>query len=106
MSLLLHILILYNFYIISTAFAVTTICSFAIIQLLPTILDVIIPLNVSRPRRLYVRFEFFIDEEKYFHIAIFYTIVSLFVGAATAISIGTSFLTFGYHSCAMLKIAW
>jgi len=36
----------------------------------------------------------------------FYTIFSLSVGAITLISTGASLLTFGHHSCAMLKIAW
>ncbi|XP_011348472.2 uncharacterized protein LOC105285738 isoform X1 [Ooceraea biroi] len=87
------------------SFAVATICIYAFLQLLPAILDFIIPLNISRPRYLYVRFEFSIDEEKHFYAITFYTVVSLFVASATVISIGTSILTFGNHSCAMLKIA-
>ncbi|KAH0945327.1 hypothetical protein HN011_000268 [Eciton burchellii] len=88
-----------------TWFAIITICIYVFMQLSPPILDIIIPLNVSRSRRLYVRFEFFVDEEKYFYVIVFYTVVSLFVASITVISIGTSLLTFGNHSCALLKIA-
>jgi len=90
----------YIFYIISAGFAIITICIYVFMQLSPPILDIIIPLNVSRSRRLYVRFEFFVDEEKYFYVIVFYTVVSLFVASITVISIGTSLLTFGNHSCA------
>ncbi|KAH0945347.1 hypothetical protein HN011_004120 [Eciton burchellii] len=91
--------------IIFTSFATLCICIFTFIQLLPVILDLIIPLNVSRSRRYYVYLECVINEEKYFYVIVFYTILSLSVGAVTLVSTGASLLTFGQHSCAMLKIA-
>ncbi|XP_026828793.1 uncharacterized protein LOC105285740 isoform X2 [Ooceraea biroi] len=93
------------FMIIFTSFATMSVCAFTFIQLLPVTLDVIIPLNVSRPRRFYFRLELFINKEKYFYVIAFYTILSLCVSAATIVSTGASLLTFGQHSCAMLKIA-
>ncbi|XP_026828839.1 uncharacterized protein LOC113562726 isoform X2 [Ooceraea biroi] len=88
-----------------TSFGTLLLCTFTLMQFLPVISDIIIPLNISRPRRFYVRLEFFINEEKYFYVIAFYTILSLTVGAATVVSTGASLLTFGHHSCAMFKIA-
>ncbi|KAH0945342.1 hypothetical protein HN011_004087 [Eciton burchellii] len=91
--------------IIFTTFAVLYICIFTFIQLLPVILDVIIPLNVSRPRHFYIRLECFINEEKFFYVITFYTILSLCICLFTMVSTGSSLLMFGQHSCAMFKIA-
>ncbi|XP_020291754.1 uncharacterized protein LOC109858671 [Pseudomyrmex gracilis] len=82
-------------------------CCIPIVQFLPVILNVIFPSQTPRPfsRRLIIRMEFLIDEEKYFFAILFYGAVGWTIGSVAIVSIGCSILTFGYHTCAMFKIA-
>ncbi|XP_018313152.1 uncharacterized protein [Mycetomoellerius zeteki] len=53
-----------------------------IFQYLPMILDVILPLNDSRPCQLFVVTEYFINQEKYFYVILIHETLAYSVGTA------------------------
>ncbi|XP_039311268.1 uncharacterized protein LOC113003318 [Solenopsis invicta] len=71
----------------------------------PMILDMIVPLNSSRPRHFYILVKSFVDEEKYFFWLLLHTIVTVLVAIMMMISVGTMIITYFLHACAMFKIA-
>ncbi|XP_019696738.1 uncharacterized protein LOC105182720 isoform X2 [Harpegnathos saltator] len=81
------------------------ICVVAAGHCLPAILDIIVPLNSSRPRHFYILMEYFVDQERYFLPILLHVIVSLSVGSIIILSVGTMIMAYMQHACAMLKIA-
>ncbi|XP_036138651.1 uncharacterized protein LOC105832725 [Monomorium pharaonis] len=78
---------------------------FTIIEFIPVILDAIAPLNESRPRKLKVSYELFIDEEEYYFLYLLFEVLTVTVGIWSTITTGTFFIIIGGHCCATLKIA-
>lgn len=76
-----------------------------IIELIPIIFDAIAPMNESRPRKIKLDFEFFIDEQQYFYIYLIYEIIVLVIGLLTILATGTLSTAFLRHYCATYKIA-
>jgi len=74
------------------------------VELIPIILD-IHPMNNSRPRKVLIDFEFFIDEDQYFYIYLIHEIVLMLIGMFTILATGTLSLAFLNHCCATSKIA-
>ncbi|TGZ45825.1 hypothetical protein DBV15_02677 [Temnothorax longispinosus] len=74
-------------------------------HIFPVILDIIVPLNSSRPRHFYILVECFVDEEKYFFLLLLHTIVTLAIGMMIILSVGTMLMSYIFHACAMFKIA-
>ncbi|XP_025074017.1 uncharacterized protein LOC112552613 [Pogonomyrmex barbatus] len=75
-------------------------------HMLPMILDIIIPLNSSRPRHFYMIMEYFIDQERYFLWLLLHTSMTLLVAALMVLSIGTMLMSCVFHACAMFKIVF
>ncbi|XP_032675039.1 odorant receptor 9a-like [Odontomachus brunneus] len=69
------------------------------------ILDVMAPLNESRPRQLIVMTEYFVNQDKYFYIIFLHEFISCSIGAITLCSTGTTLMIYIYHVCALFKIA-
>ena len=70
----------------------------------PEILDIMSPMNESRPRRRLIHLEFFDDEEQYFyfirfHICLVVTIISIVYAASF-----TLFLILTQHICGMCEL--
>jgi len=78
---------------------------FLTIECRAIILDIIIPMNVSRLRKLEVDFEFFLNKQRYFFLYFIQEILGVSVGICSIISVGTFLITIGKHCCAMYKIA-
>ncbi|KYN33057.1 hypothetical protein ALC56_12691, partial [Trachymyrmex septentrionalis] len=76
-----------------------------IIELIPVVLDAVTPMNKSRPRKVKIDFEFFIDEEQYFYIYLIYEIITLIIEVFTVLATGTLSYAFIRHCCATFKIA-
>jgi len=77
------------------------------VELIPIILNTVIqcPMNKSRPRKVIIDFEFFIDENQYFYIYLIHEIVLMLIGMFTVLATGTLSLAFLNHCCATSKIA-
>jgi len=76
-----------------------------IVELIPVILDAVIPMNTSRPRKIKMDFELFIDEEQYFYIYLIHEVIIILIGMFTLLATGTLSLAFLRHCCATFKIA-
>ncbi|EZA48231.1 hypothetical protein DMN91_010377 [Ooceraea biroi] len=68
------------------------------------ILDVIIPMNESRPRKIEMDLELFINEEQYFFVYLVQQVVGVALGIWSMIMTGTVIITVAKHSCATYKI--
>ncbi|XP_011864043.1 PREDICTED: uncharacterized protein LOC105559965 isoform X2 [Vollenhovia emeryi] len=87
------------FLILVTVFVVT------IVELIPVILDAIVPRNESRPRKITIDFELFIDEQQYFYVYLIYEIIVIIIGMFSILATGTLSMAFLRHCCATCKIA-
>jgi len=71
---------------------------------IPEILDIMSPMNESRPRRQPFNIEFFVNEEQYFyfirfHICLVIMIIPIVYAASSAL-----FLTLTQHTCGMCEL--
>lgn len=62
-------------------------------------------MNESRPRKIKLDFEFFIDEEQYFYIYLIHEIIVVIIGIFSILATGTLSMAFLRHCCATCKIA-
>lgn len=75
------------------------------LSLIPTILDIIAPLNVSRPRELLFPGEYFIDQQKFFYAISLQLNISLSLVVATLIGTELLYVMHVQHACGMFQIA-
>jgi len=75
------------------------------IQLWPGFLDIILPINESRPHRLQVMTEYFVDQEQYFYLLLLHLDVGSFIGWIAFIAGLTMILVCLIHTCGMFRIA-
>ena len=78
---------------------------FLVIICLPHILNVIIPMNESRPRQTLILVEYFVDEETYFIAILIHIIIAMHAGNITVMSVASLHIAYALHTCAMFKIA-
>ncbi|XP_032675073.1 uncharacterized protein LOC116845929 [Odontomachus brunneus] len=78
--------------------------AFEFLEAFPIIFDWLMPLNESRPRRVTVLVEYFIDSERYFPLILLHEFIAVLLGSFTVVSTGTITLIYMEHACAMLKI--
>lgn len=71
---------------------------------IPEILDVVSPLNESRPRKQPFDYNFLIDEERYFYLIRFCIIITCTISPLIFLANSTLFLAFTQHVCAMYKL--
>ncbi|XP_019699721.1 odorant receptor 9a-like [Harpegnathos saltator] len=71
---------------------------------LPLILDVVIPLDKPRPRKLLTHLEVFIDQHKYFHFIMLFIIIASFFGITTVLAAETMLMIFIQHACGLFKV--
>jgi len=60
---------------------------------------------MSRPRRLKISTEYFIDQERYFYLSFFHINVALCIGHISLLATGSMLLAYLQHACGMFKIA-
>ncbi|KYQ57150.1 hypothetical protein ALC60_03896 [Trachymyrmex zeteki] len=82
-----------------------TIFFIIIIELIPIVLDAVTPMNKSRPRKVKIDFEFFIDEQQYFYVYLINEIITVLIGIFTILATGSLSFAFIRHCCATFKIA-
>jgi hypothetical protein len=76
-----------------------------IIQLLPVILDFVLPLDEPRPHEPIITLEYFLFQDDHFYIAILHEYIIVVLFAAIMSSTATTLLLFALHSFGMFKIA-
>ncbi|KAH0946902.1 hypothetical protein HN011_005466 [Eciton burchellii] len=88
-----------------TSFIVSSMCVFILGQVWPSILDIVLPKNESRPRHLHIAMEYFLDQEKYFYFILFHLNAGIFIGMITIVATGTMFIAYFQYMCGMFMIA-
>jgi len=71
----------------------------------PSILDIVLSKNESRPRHLHIAMEYFLDQEKYFYFILFHLNAGIFIGMITTVATGTMFIAYFQYMCGMFMIA-
>ncbi|KAH0945344.1 hypothetical protein HN011_004101 [Eciton burchellii] len=71
----------------------------------PIILDVFIPMNESRPRRVEMDFQLFVNQEQYFFLYLTHEVLGVLVGIWSIVTTAAFLNTIGKHFCATYKIA-
>ncbi|KAJ8680178.1 hypothetical protein QAD02_015965 [Eretmocerus hayati] len=77
---------------------------FLVIPLRPLILDVILPLNETRPKEPVILAEFFVDEDKYFRILVTHAFITGACGVLPIVGSDTFYFACVQHACGMMKI--
>ncbi|XP_015178584.1 PREDICTED: uncharacterized protein LOC107067508 [Polistes dominula] len=78
----------------------TVILSFSI-SFLPKIVDLILPLNESRPLQHVIMNEYFVDPQEYFYPIYFHMTLTIMIGITCFLANDTIFLVFTSHVCGL-----
>lgn len=78
---------------------------FTLVHYIPDVLDIVKPLNESRPRILLHQAKYFANQEKYFYIAIMHEIIAILISGITGVAAETFLLVNSLHAFGMFKIA-
>lgn len=70
----------------------------------PMLLDVVLPLNKSRPRQLAVYAEFGVDHDKYFFPIFFYISFMITVGITIMVASDTMHIACTAHACSLFQL--
>jgi len=79
-------------------------CGFIIIPLEPVFLDIILPLNESRPRIFAVKLEFRVDKNEYFLPLFCYITLITVVGMSIMVSVDAMHITCTAHACGLFAV--
>ncbi|XP_025263481.1 uncharacterized protein LOC109610505 isoform X2 [Camponotus floridanus] len=93
------------FTMIVMAFCLLGVIFCTIFQLLPMILDIIIPLNKSRPCQIIAVTEYFINQEKYIYAILLHEIITVLIIAITIFGTGATIMMYILHACALFEVA-
>lgn len=74
-------------------------------EFFPTILDIIFPLNETRPRELHAMTEHFVDKKTYYYPILCHWMIGISCGALAIAITGTLELAYLEHICGLLNIA-
>ncbi|XP_029678584.1 uncharacterized protein LOC115244785 [Formica exsecta] len=69
------------------------------------LLDIILPMNVSRSHSLPITMEYFINQETYFYWILLHINVSYCIGATAMVGIGTTLIAYLQYTCSMFRIS-
>jgi len=76
-----------------------------IFKYFPMILNVILPLNESRPLELVVLTEYFVNQERYIHYLMLHDVLCGCIVIKVLCGIGVIIVMYIMHACALFKIA-
>ncbi|XP_020291748.1 uncharacterized protein LOC109858666 [Pseudomyrmex gracilis] len=88
-----------------TILAVLGIVGMCLVPFVPNVLDILMPLNVSRQRHLLFPGKFFVDHQKYFYVITLHVGVSLFLIFITLVGTESLYVTHVLHACGMFQVA-
>ncbi|KAL6264315.1 hypothetical protein P5V15_004424 [Pogonomyrmex californicus] len=84
--------------VISTSFYILS-------QYVSILLDIVSPLNESRPRKFLIPAEYFIDHEKYFYIIILHIAIGTLIVTLSGVATESFSITNALHAFGLFKIA-
>ncbi|XP_014469761.1 PREDICTED: uncharacterized protein LOC106741875 [Dinoponera quadriceps] len=78
--------------------------AYVVIHCIPIMLDMIIPMNESRPRSLLFITELFVDQNTHFYTILMYYCLTNYAGCVTIAAIATILVAYVLHTCALFQI--
>lgn len=94
-----------NFLLLITVLAYISPLLVAFVHFIPDLLDLVAPLNQSRPHQLLVLSEYFVNNDEYFYLILLHMIVCLFILLSILISTTSIYVAYIQHVCGMFEIA-
>jgi len=79
---------------------------YIVLQLLPLILDIILPLSESRTYKVIAITEYFVNREKYICVMILHEMLTFYVAVITVCSTIMLIMMYILHGCALFEITW
>lgn len=70
----------------------------------PSVLDIVAPMDKPRPRKFPIHIECFLDQQKYFYLLYFVIVVSAFVGMTVLMATENMYMIFMQHTCGLFEI--
>ncbi|KAL6441757.1 hypothetical protein ACFW04_003688 [Cataglyphis niger] len=67
----------------------------------PQILDIVMPLNESRPRKFLFEVEYLIDREKYYYFILFHSYVAVVAVMSIVVCADTTYIAYVQHGCSL-----
>ncbi|KYN16798.1 hypothetical protein ALC57_10995 [Trachymyrmex cornetzi] len=77
---------------------------FIMVPFKPILLDIILPLNESRPRFFILPIEWRVDKDKYFIPILCYSTITVVTGMIILVSVETIYITRTIHACGLFSI--
>lgn len=74
------------------------------VPLVPILLDVFVPLNESRPKRLMIVADYCVNTDDYYFLISIHAVYSCIAIVTVFLSIDGIFIVFIYHACGQLAI--
>ncbi|XP_025268394.1 uncharacterized protein LOC112639253 [Camponotus floridanus] len=78
---------------------------FIFIHFIPNLLDLMAPLNQSRPHQLIILSEYFVNIDEYFYPVLLHMVVYIFIILITLMSTTSIYVAYIQHACGMFEIA-
>ncbi|XP_025160084.1 uncharacterized protein LOC109503783 isoform X2 [Harpegnathos saltator] len=91
--------------IISLLLVIGSFIVYGFFQLLPSILDIIFPLNETRPFQPYALTEYFIDERTYYNLLLCHWLFGVFFNSFILVATMTLHLVYIEHICGICSVA-
>lgn len=82
------------------------ITTYAFLEFSPIILDIVLPLSETRPRKLHVLTEYFVDDKTYFFPILCHWLTAMFLDFIIVVSTYMFHMMHTHHVCGLLTIAW
>ncbi|XP_051154142.1 odorant receptor 13a-like [Leptopilina boulardi] len=82
----------------------STLSIFLMTSYTPQILDIIKPLNESRPRRRVYRSNYLLDDKEYFYTLLMHEQITVFLNMTTLICVDTMYVKYVEHICGIFAI--
>lgn len=87
-----------------TGLVAIVLLSYMLIPMLPAVLDLINPLNESRPKSPLYMVELYIDQDKYFYSVLTHAYITSLAGIIPLFGTDSLFSSCTHHACGMIKI--
>ena len=82
----------------------STLIIYLLLPFTPFVLDIVKPLNESRPKLPIYLVEFFVDEKKYYFEILAHSYITTIIGVLCVIASDTFYANSVQHACGMLSI--
>ena len=90
--------------LLSTAYIYSTGLAFINLPLIPVILDLVVPLNESRPKQPLFVAEYFADQDKYLYPILAQDYICSISATSLIVVVETMFVVYTQHACGIFSM--